>query len=317
MTPQATRPPRRPRTDPAERPRARKAAAAEQSGRPAVRPTSRQIRRRRIAALVIAVVVLAGLAVGARAAVYDSGWFDVKDVKVTGVTTLAMADVLGAADVTPGRPLAEVDTRGIASRVAALSGVASVEVSRSWPHTVAVDVVERVPVAVASTPSGDQLVDTGGVVYAGKVVPNLPRMAFGPVGPTDAPTRAALAAFAAAARRRPRAGADHRLPGQRRERPEPGLVRPDRRPPGTVGRFRKGSGKGRGARAVAHPTRSRVRRDEPRSPPRFVAERSDRPVQGVVAARRACWTAPGSRPSFSKEGPDPRGRTRAGLEGAP
>lgn len=196
MTPQATRPPRRPRTDPAERPRARKAAAAEQSGRPAVRPTSRQIRRRRIAALVIAVVVLAGLAVGARAAVYDSGWFDVKDVKVTGVTTLAMADVLGAADVTPGRPLAEVDTRGIASRVAALSGVASVEVSRSWPHTVAVDVVERVPVAVASTPSGDQLVDTGGVVYAGKVVPNLPRMAFGPVGPTDAPTRAALAAFA-------------------------------------------------------------------------------------------------------------------------
>src|SRR4051794_17272730 len=45
--------------------------------------------------------------------------------------------------------------------------------------------------------------------------------------------------------------------------------------------------------------------------------RRNEPGRGVAAARRACWTGSEARPSVVDEGPDPRGRTRAGLEGAP
>ena len=65
-----------------------------------------------------------------------------------------MRAVLDAAAVTPGGPLAAVDLAGIADRIARLPAVESVRVGRSWPHTVAVDVTERVPVAVTRNVAG-------------------------------------------------------------------------------------------------------------------------------------------------------------------
>ena len=77
-----------------------------------------------------------------------------------------------------------------------MPAVATAVVSRSWPHTVTVTVVERTPVASATTPGGVQLVDAGGVVYPGTPPPGLPRLVFGAVGPDDPSTRSALAALA-------------------------------------------------------------------------------------------------------------------------
>jgi len=74
--------------------------------------------------------------------------------------------------------------------------VATAVVSRSWPHTITVTVVERAPVASATTPGGVQLVDAAGVVYPGTPPPGLPRLVFGAVGPDDPSTHSALAALA-------------------------------------------------------------------------------------------------------------------------
>ncbi len=154
-------------------------------------------RRRRLAAALVALAVLVGVGFGIRVTLYDSGLLGVRDVEVTGVTTIKPADVLAAAAVTTGAPLAGVDTAAIAARVAALPAVATVTVGRSWPHTVAVAVTERVPVATAVTQGGVVLVDRGGVVYPGAPPAGLPRLNFGAVGPDDPSTRAALAALAA------------------------------------------------------------------------------------------------------------------------
>lgn len=159
------------------------------------RPSAGHYRRRRLAALlVVALVVLVGLGVGARALVYDAGLADVEDVRVTGALTVATPDVLAAAAVPVGTPLADVDTATIADRVARLPALASVRVTRGWPHTVTVAVTERVP--VAATPAGD-LVDGDGVIYPGSPAVELPRLALGAAGPDDPATRDALAALTA------------------------------------------------------------------------------------------------------------------------
>ncbi|MBW0119614.1 cell division protein FtsQ/DivIB, partial [Pseudonocardia abyssalis] len=118
--------------------------------------------------------------------------FDVEGVEVTGTVDVPQADVLAAAAVLPGGPLAGVDTAGIAQRVAQLPGIGSVEVGRGWPHTVTVAIVERTAVAVAQTPRGPMPVDATGVVYPAPVQPGLPQLTFGAVGPDDPSTRAAL-----------------------------------------------------------------------------------------------------------------------------
>ncbi|WP_300010746.1 FtsQ-type POTRA domain-containing protein [Pseudonocardia sp.] len=149
-------------------------------------------RRRRVAALVAGLVLLAGLAVGGRLLLFDLGLADVEGVEVSGASAVPVEEVLAAAAVVPGGPLASVDTAGIAARVAQLPGVAMVEVGRGWPHTVTVAITERVAVAIVDTARGPAPVDATGVVYAAPVAADLPRLTFGAVGPDDPSTRAAL-----------------------------------------------------------------------------------------------------------------------------
>jgi cell division protein FtsQ len=149
------------------------------------RPTPRQVsraryRRRRLAALLIGLVLLVGLGFGVRVLLYDVGLFEVEAVEVTGVATVPQADVIAAAAVPAGIPLAAVDTEAVATRVAALPPVESVYVGRSWPHTVMVTVTERVPVATVSTSQGPALVDRSGVVYRGAPAPGVPRLTTTP-----------------------------------------------------------------------------------------------------------------------------------------
>jgi cell division protein FtsQ len=86
-------------------------------------------------------------------------------VQVTGTKVLSQDQVRTAAQVPLGTPLARQDVGAIADRVAALSLVSTVTVSRQWPTTVVVAVQERTPVLAIRQPAGLLLVDRTGVGY--------------------------------------------------------------------------------------------------------------------------------------------------------
>lgn len=167
-----------------------------------VRPAPHIVRRRRIALLVVVLVLLGGLAGGVAFLLYGSGLADVETVTVDGALAVPQDQVLAAAAVPTGGPLAGVDTSGAEQRVAALPGIASVTVGRDWPHTVVITVVERVAVALADTPKGLMLVDRTGVPYeqAPEVPPVLPHLNVsitGTIAPGDIQTTAGLGVLAA------------------------------------------------------------------------------------------------------------------------
>lgn len=189
----------------ARRIRAERAADRDRQ-RPAAKPakpkrrTDRRFKaRRRIGLAVLVVAVLAALGGGFWAVLVYTGIATVEEVEVTGALTVSREAVTDAAAVETGVPLATVDTKGIAERVALLPGIGSVAVSRGWPHTVEIAVTERTAVALARTPQGVTLVDPTGVAYrqAPEVPPALPMLGFGAVGPGDPATEAALAVLAA------------------------------------------------------------------------------------------------------------------------
>ena len=66
-------------------------------------------------------------------------------VSVTGTGAVPRAEVLRAAGIKPGTPLARVDTAAVARRVERITQVLSAQVSRSWPDTVVITVRERTP----------------------------------------------------------------------------------------------------------------------------------------------------------------------------
>jgi cell division protein FtsQ len=127
---------------------------------------------------------------------YDAGLADVEDVRVTGAAVVSVPDVLAAASVSLGGPLAAVDTGAVAARVAQLPPVESVRVGRSWPNTVTIEITERVPVASVNTAQGAALVDRNGVVYRGPAVAGLPRLT-GRAASGASTTLAAVAVLAA------------------------------------------------------------------------------------------------------------------------
>jgi cell division protein FtsQ len=141
-------------------------------------------------------VLLLGIAsmVGGRALLLGSQRFQVADVEVTAPAGVDPALVRAAADIRPGTPLLLVDPDLVGPAVARVPAVASVRVSREWPHTVRLTVTERTPVALTRSATGPWLVDAGGLAYApaGKPVPTLPMLVATRVAPDDASTRAAL-----------------------------------------------------------------------------------------------------------------------------
>ena len=124
----------------------------------------------------------------------------VRTVQVDGVSTLPADQVRETAGIDPGTPLLRVDVDAARARVARLPQVASVEVTRGWPHTVVVTVVEREPVAVVGSPGARSLVDAEGVLF--DTVTGTPPVGVVPLdvptpGPGDAVTMAVLSAIEA------------------------------------------------------------------------------------------------------------------------
>jgi cell division protein FtsQ len=115
----------------------------------------------------VALVLLgtAGLLAAAAWAVLESRLFAVRAVEVTGTSRLSAAQVVAAADVLEGTPLARVDTGAVAGRVRELPAVRTVDVVRRWPHRVQIVVRERAPAAVRPHGSSFSLVDRSGIAF--------------------------------------------------------------------------------------------------------------------------------------------------------
>ncbi|GGV62007.1 FtsQ-type POTRA domain-containing protein [Streptomyces thermoviolaceus] len=134
------------------------------SGRPL---RLRRLRRPSPRAVVLSAlgVVLLGAAV--LWLLYGSPWLRVEHVSVSGTRVLTTAQVREAAQVPSGDPLVSVDTGAVADRVRQrLPRVATVDVSRSWPHGIDVKVVERTAVMVEKKGGKFVEVDAHGVRFA-------------------------------------------------------------------------------------------------------------------------------------------------------
>jgi cell division protein FtsQ len=122
----------------------------------------------------------------------------VRAVQVDGLATLPADVVQEAAGIGAGTPLLRVDVDGAEARVARLPQVASAEVTRDWPASVVITVVERVPVAVVGEPGQRFLVDAEGVLFdtvTGSAPDRVVPLDVATPGPDDDATRAGIAAL--------------------------------------------------------------------------------------------------------------------------
>ena len=144
--------------------------------------------------------------------------------------------------------------------MATIRRVASARVQREYPSTLRITVVERVPVVVKDYPDGPHLFDRDGVDFAtAPPPPNLPYLEADNPGPSDPPTKAALAVMTAL---RPEvAGQVGRVVGAvgRGDHADVG-----RRQGGGVGHHRPHRGEGAETRGAADPAGADLRRVQPR-----------------------------------------------------
>ncbi|MFD5247041.1 FtsQ-type POTRA domain-containing protein [Amycolatopsis sp. NPDC058340] len=159
-------PGRRPRTDRAQRTQRLKERRGRRSvydRRRTARPTRhKELRRRWVALLsVLTAVALVYL-------LWFSSMLGVKQVDVVGASSVPADQIRAAAAVPDQKPMLRLDTDEIRDKVAQMPGIATVDVSRSWPSTLEITVTERTAIAFFdSGPGGDgvHLVDGGGVVF--------------------------------------------------------------------------------------------------------------------------------------------------------
>jgi cell division protein FtsQ len=131
-------------------------------GDAATRPR-RPGRRRRAVIVTLAAAVIVAVAIWA---LLGSSLLVVRSVTVTGAGAVPRAEVLRAAEITPGTPLIRVDTGAVARRVEQITQVQSAQVSRDWPDTVVIAIQERTPVLAVASDGGFALVDRFGVVVS-------------------------------------------------------------------------------------------------------------------------------------------------------
>jgi cell division protein FtsQ len=116
--------------------------------------------RRAVGLLVLCVAV--GVSVWL---VFFSAVLAVEAVEVRGAEALGADRVRAAAGVPVGDPLARVDLEQVRARVERLPAVRRAEVTRAWPHAVAVTVVERTAIGVVERGGSHFLIDVEGVLF--------------------------------------------------------------------------------------------------------------------------------------------------------
>jgi cell division protein FtsQ len=141
-----------------------------------------------VATLLVVALVATGVWL-----VFFSPQLSVRHVEVSGTDLLSTDRVRDAARVPEGEQLATVDLGRVRSRVAAVAEVESVDVTREWPDTVRITVVERTAVAVVRFGRSWRGLDAAGVAFRTYDRPpgNLPRVEATPSVLGDALSEAA------------------------------------------------------------------------------------------------------------------------------
>lgn len=128
------------------------------------RELRRQQRRRRAQVRTLAAAVLLVLvAVGVRA-IYRSSLFEIRAVEVVGVRHLSEDAVIAKAALPEGSTLLRFPKARIEQSISADPWVAEVHVTRDFPHTLRIRIVERVAFARVDTGQSIWLVDANGMV---------------------------------------------------------------------------------------------------------------------------------------------------------
>lgn len=166
---------------------------------PATRRTRRRFARRQWARrwlslrYVVALLLVTVLAATSIWLVFVSATMQVKRVEVVGNDLLSDDRVREIADVPLGEQLALVDLVRADARVGSLAEVRSVDVTRTWPDGVRIEVVERTAVAVVELAGRIRGLDADGVVFRDyrAAPPGMPRIRPGGAAGTDALKEAA------------------------------------------------------------------------------------------------------------------------------
>ena len=129
-----------------------------------------QVRRRviRVAIPILIVLLIAAVVY----VVWFSSLFSAKSVHVEGNSQASTEEILAAAQVPLGTPLARIDTDSIRTRVCGVPEVADATVSRDLSGVIQISVTERVGVYVIAMGSGYRVVDSTGVGFL--TVPSAP-----------------------------------------------------------------------------------------------------------------------------------------------
>ncbi len=117
-----------------------------------------RIRRRRRTQLLVIVTVLLALILGIFQ-LFRSGLINIKKVEVVGNKSVSTAKIIEACRVDKHTNLLSVSTSDISSRILKNPWIKNVTIKRIFPHTLKVEVQERVPVAIVSQDEKFYLVD--------------------------------------------------------------------------------------------------------------------------------------------------------------
>ena len=98
-------------------------------------------------ALIIAIVAL-----------LRAPFFAISDVQLTGEARTSEGTILDVLAIAEGQALASYDVSGAEAEIALLPWVEQVEVTRSWPSTLRVQIRERVPAAAITSAAGREWV---------------------------------------------------------------------------------------------------------------------------------------------------------------
>lgn len=118
-------------------------------------------------------VTLALLAFTGYMIIWHTSVLGLDAVRVVGQKTVPAQQVIAAAGLRVGSPLAAADLSGARDRVQRIPQIAAASVSRDWPHTVVISVVERTAAALIPDAGGYDVVDASGVVF-GRAASALP-----------------------------------------------------------------------------------------------------------------------------------------------
>ena len=128
------------------------------------RPRARIRRRRRVVFLALTAAAIVAVAIWALLG-SEPARRPLRE-RSPGPGAVPRAEVLRAAGIKPGTPLARIDTAAVARRVEQITQVQSAQVSRDWPDSVVIVIRERTPVLAVASDGGFALIDKFGVVVS-------------------------------------------------------------------------------------------------------------------------------------------------------